>query len=148
MRKSPFEKSRAPYAWTDKVYCSVKTRMQSGDGMSVAEFLYPVIQAWDWWHLYSKQGVQIQIGGSDQFGNILAGMDAINFIRKNHYDPEIRHDEKRMSEEEGFLTRPMGFTIPLLTTASGEKLGKSAGNAVWLDQNMTSPFDLYQVWKS
>ena len=116
--------------------------MDSGDGLSFGEFSYPVLQAYDWWHMYHKfqlNGIQLQIGGSDQYGNILAGIEAINHIRKNHYNPEIRE------EKEGDLNKPMGFTVPLLTTSSGEKFGKSAGNAIWLDKDMTSPFDLYQV---
>ena len=118
---------------------SVKTRMENGDGMSFAEFAYPILQSWDWWHMYHTKRVQVQIGGSDQYGNIIAGIDAINYINKNHYDPIHRQ------VKEDFLMKPMGFTVPLLTTASGEKFGKSAGNAVWLDKDMTSAFDLYQV---
>ena len=118
--------------------------MESKTGMSVAEFLYPVIQAWDFWHLYSKKGVQIQIGGSDQFGNILAGIDAINYIRTNNNSGISRgNDSGNLAEE--LHKQPMGFTVPLLTTASGAKFGKTAGNAIWLDPDLTSPFDLYQV---
>ena len=118
---------------------SVRNKMEKGDGMSFAEFTYPLLQAWDWWHMYSTKGIQLQIGGSDQFGNIIAGMDAIKHVAKNHYNPLLRQ------EKEDPLMKPMGFTVPLLTTASGEKFGKSAGNAVWLDKQMTSTFDLYQV---
>ena len=107
--------------------------------MSFAEFTYPLLQAWDWWHMYSTKGIQMQIGGSDQFGNITAGIEAVDWIRKNHHDPEFRQIE------EDPLMKPVGFTTPLLTSASGEKLGKSAGNAVWLDKDSTSPYDLYQV---
>lgn len=116
--------------------------MESGDGLSFGEFSYPVLQAYDWWHMYNTfqmNGIQIQIGGSDQYGNIMAGIEAINYIRKNHYDPDVKRDRA------GDNNKPMGFTVPLLTTSSGEKFGKSAGNAVWLDKDMTSPFDLYQV---
>ena len=113
--------------------------MESGDGMSFAEFTYPLVQAWDWWYMYHTKGIQLQIGGSDQFGNIVTGIDAIKYIAKNHYDPLIRQ------EKDDDLSRPVGFTVPLLTTASGEKFGKSAGNAIWLDPEMTSSFDLYQV---
>ena len=118
--------------------------MESGDGLSFAEFTYPILQAFDWWHMYSTfqmNGIQLQIGGSDQYGNIMAGIDAVNHIRKTHYDPDIRQ------EQDVFLKKPMGFTVPLLTTSSGEKFGKSAGNAIWLDKDMTSPFDLYQVFQ-
>ncbi|KAL8938233.1 MAG: hypothetical protein Q9211_003299 [Gyalolechia sp. 1 TL-2023] len=122
---------------------TVRNKMENGDGLSFGEFSYPVLQAYDWWHMYNTfqmNGIQVQIGGSDQYGNIVAGIDAINHIRKNHYDPDVRRD--RAGED----NKPMGFTVPLLTTSSGEKFGKSAGNAVWLDKDMTSPFDLYQFF--
>lgn len=118
--------------------------MKSKEGMAFSEFSYPLLQSWDWWHLYSTKDIQLQVGGSDQFGNILAGIEAINHIRHNHYDPLIKQDEK-LKEREAFLKRPMGFTVPLLTTSSGAKFGKSEGNAIWLDREMTSGFDLYQV---
>lgn len=115
----------------------VKNKMEKGDGMSFAEFTYPLLQGWDWWHMYQSMGVQVQIGGSDQYGNIIAGMDAVRYIAQS------RHDGPREAlPEEG---APMGLTVPLLTTSSGEKFGKSAGNAIWLDRTMTSPFDLYGV---
>ena len=95
--------------------------------------------------MYSTKDIQVQVGGSDQFGNILAGIDAINYIRHTHYDPLVRQDEEKLKEREAFLKRPMGFTVPLLTTSSGAKFGKSEGNAIWLDSEMTSAFDLYQV---
>ena len=119
--------------------------MKQGEGMSFAEFSYPILQSWDWWYMYQTKDIQVQVGGSDQFGNILAGIDAINYVRLNHTNPDVRQVEKDMSEKEKFLKKPMGFTVPLLTTSSGEKFGKSAGNAVWLDAEMTSPFELYQV---
>ena len=81
----------------------------------------------------------MQIGGSDQFGNITAGIDAVNHICKTQIDPKIE------PARAGPLSKPVAFTVPLLETASGEKFGKSAGNAVWLDSNMTTPFELYQV---
>lgn len=113
--------------------------MESGDGMSLGEFFYPILQALDWWQMYKEIDIQVQIGGSDQFGNIIAGIDAINYMRKNHHDERIRQ------EDDFYMNRPMGFTVPLLTNGSGEKFGKSAGNAVWLDKEMTSAYDLYQV---
>ncbi|KAL8719031.1 MAG: hypothetical protein Q9225_003912 [Loekoesia sp. 1 TL-2023] len=122
---------------------TAKNKMESGDGLSFSEFSYPVLQAYDWWHMYHNfqlNGIQVQIGGSDQYGNILAGIEAIDYIRKNHYDPDVR-EEKDIE-----FNKPMGFTVPLLTTLSGEKFGKSAGNAIWLDKDMTSPFDLYQFF--
>jgi tyrosyl-tRNA synthetase len=111
--------------------------MENGSGMSMSEFSYPLFQAYDWWHLYGKYGVQLQVGGSDQYGNLCAGMDTISYMRKT-----------RLSEEHDVhdpLETPFGIATPLLTTASGEKFGKSAGNAVWLDKDMLNSFDLYQV---
>ncbi|KAL1301968.1 hypothetical protein AAFC00_002423 [Neodothiora populina] len=114
---------------------TVRNKMTKGDGMSFAEFTYPLLQAWDWWHMYKTDGVQLQIGGSDQYGNIVAGMDAIKYIKSS----QSEKDETDIDPMEA----PYGITTPLLTTSSGTKFGKSAGNAVWLNQNMTTPFDLY-----
>ena len=111
--------------------------MEKGDGMSFSEFTYPLLQGWDWWHMYQTMGVQVQIGGSDQYGNIIAGMDAVRYIAQSRYDGPA----ETLSQQ----SAPMGMTVPLLTTSSGEKFGKSAGNAIWLDHSMTSPFDLYGV---
>jgi hypothetical protein len=118
---------------------SVKLRMESGEGMALSEFSYPLFQAYDWWSMYRNQGIQLQIGGSDQYGNIIAGMGAVSHMRKIH-----RMDNGAQDEEDPRVAT-FGLTTPLLTTASGEKFGKSAGNAVWLDDQMLSSFDLYQV---
>lgn len=115
--------------------CRVKNRMTAkhDEGMSFAEFCYPVLQAWDWWHMYKTFDVQMQIGGSDQYGNILSGVDGIKYATKmDGVEPDA-------------LSAPLGFTVPLLTTSAGEKFGKSAGNAVWLDKEQTSVYDLYGV---
>ncbi|KAF1841877.1 tyrosyl-tRNA synthetase-like protein [Cucurbitaria berberidis CBS 394.84] len=119
---------------------SVKLRMESGEGMAISEFSYPLFQAYDWWSMYNKQGVQLQIGGSDQYGNICAGMDAVSHMRKIH-----RIDDEAEGDEDPRVAT-YGLTTPLLTTASGEKFGKSAGNAVWLDRQMLNSFDLYQYF--
>ncbi|TIA28677.1 tyrosyl-tRNA synthetase [Aureobasidium pullulans] len=111
---------------------TVKNKMAQGDGMSYAEFTYPLLQAYDWWHLY-QSGVQVQIGGSDQYGNIVAGIDLIKHLTPR---PSTSPETKQLSG-------PFGLTVPLLTTAAGAKFGKSAGNAIWLDKTMTSPFELY-----
>lgn len=111
--------------------------------MSFAEFSYPLVQAWDWWELY-KGGVQLQIGGADQFGNILAGAEAVKSIAKSDHPFQVELSRERKVGRQA-TNDPLGFTVPLLTTAAGEKFGKSAGNAVWLDETMTSPFELYQV---
>ncbi|KAI9838718.1 MAG: tyrosyl-tRNA synthetase [Sclerophora amabilis] len=119
---------------------TVRNRLEKGEGMSFAEFTYPIIQAWDWWYIYETKRVQIQIGGSDQFGNIVAGVDALKTIKKTHPDPRSRE------EKEDPLMTPYGLTVPLLTNASGEKFGKTMGNAIWLDPEMTSSFELYQFF--
>ncbi|KAF2641682.1 tyrosyl-tRNA synthetase-like protein [Massarina eburnea CBS 473.64] len=117
---------------------SVRMRMESGDGMAMSEFCYPLFQAYDWWSMYRAEGVQLQLGGSDQYGNLCAGMDAVNHMRKIHsFDGRVKDDP---------MSAIFGLTTPLLTTASGEKFGKSAGNAVWLDKQMLNSFDLYQYF--
>lgn len=104
--------------------------------MSWAEFSYPLMQAWDWWHMFVSKGISVQIGGSDQYGNITAGIEAVKYVTKTHPNPDLHSQASRMPA-------PFGFTTPLLTTSSGAKFGKSAGNAVWLDGEKTSIFDLY-----
>src|SRR5947207_3014992 len=99
--------------------------MSRGEGMSFSEFCYPIMQAWDWWYLF-EHGTQVQVGGSDQFGNILFGIDLIKQIIKN------RDGKTAESSGDTELNKPMGFTTPLLTNSAGEKIAKSAGNAVWL----------------
>ncbi|KAE8443522.1 hypothetical protein EG329_001762 [Mollisiaceae sp. DMI_Dod_QoI] len=118
---------------------TVKNKMSKGDGMSFAEFSYPIMQAWDWWYMFHTKGIQMQIGGSDQFGNITAGIDAVKYISTHHPDPIVRN-------EAGAVGEPFGFTVPLLTTSSGQKFGKSAGNAIWLDIEQTSAFELYKYF--
>lgn len=83
--------------------------------------------------MFRDHDVSMQIGGSDQYGNILSGVDGIKYALKIQED--VKED----------LPVPLGFTVPLLTTPSGEKFGKSAGNAIWLDKGLTSVFDLYGV---
>ena len=113
-------------------------RMENGEGMSFSEFSYPLFQAYDWWWMYNKHGVQLQLGGSDQYGNFCAGMDAVSYMRKTRGD-------QRVGAEDDIANATFGLATPLLTTASGEKFGKSAGNAVWLDKDMMDSFHLYQV---
>src|SRR5699024_10046877 len=96
-------------------------------GISFTEFSYQIIQSIDFLHLYREEGVQLQVGGSDQWGNITAGLD---LIRK-----------KEGSEAEAY-----GLTIPLLLKADGTKFGKTADGAVWLDPEKTTPYEFYQFW--
>ncbi len=112
---------------------SVQARLSSQQGISFTEFTYQLLQAYDFYHLHKSVSCTIQIGGSDQWGNILAGIDLINRV-----DPTVAEDGTH--EEKVF-----GVTTPLLTTASGAKFGKSAGNAVALESSITSVFDFYQV---
>ena len=104
---------------------SVKLRLED-TGLSFLEFSYSLLQAYDFLHLYKEHGCVLQVGGSDQWGNIVAGIELIR---------------RRKGSE------TWGFTCPLVTTASGEKMSKSqAGGAVWLDPALTSPYDYYQFW--
>ncbi|KAJ4483383.1 hypothetical protein J3R30DRAFT_3283961 [Lentinula aciculospora] len=110
---------------------SVKIRLESSAGISFTEFTYQLLQAYDFYHLHSAFGCTVQIGGSDQWGNIVAGLEFINRLNPS----------KSSQDQKAF-----GITTPLLTTASGEKFGKSAGNAIWLDPQLTSVFDFYQYF--
>lgn len=104
---------------------SVASRLETG--ISFTEFSYTLIQAIDFNHLYDNYNCRVQIGGSDQWGNITSGLEV---IRKTH----------------GEEAKAYGITIPLVTKADGTKFGKSAGGAVWLDAAKTSPYEFYQFW--
>ncbi|WP_186670006.1 tyrosine--tRNA ligase [Sporosarcina sp. BP05] len=104
---------------------NVASRLDSG--ISFTEFSYMLIQGIDFNHLFNNYGCRVQIGGSDQWGNITTGLEV---IRKTH-------------EEE---VKAFGITIPLVTKADGTKFGKSAGGSVWLDAEKTSPYEFYQFW--
>ncbi|CEQ41301.1 SPOSA6832_03000, partial [Sporobolomyces salmonicolor] len=115
---------------------SVKSRLDSSSGLSFTEFSYQLLQAYDFLTLHRQHNCTIQLGGSDQLGNIVSGID---MIRRSKFGVDAIEAGKE--DDPAF-----GVTFPLLTTAAGEKFGKSAGNAVWLDPGMTSPFDLYQFF--
>ncbi|SDH73319.1 tyrosine--tRNA ligase [Alteribacillus bidgolensis] len=106
---------------------SVESRIQSG--ISFTEFSYQILQSLDFYHLNKEKGCQLQIGGSDQWGNITAGLELIRRIKGG---------------EEGEQPDAYGFTIPLVTKADGTKFGKTEGGAVWLDPDKTSPYEFYQ----
>ena len=112
----------------------MRARLSSQQGISFTEFTYQLLQAYDFYHLNKHFNCTIQVGGSDQWGNIVAGIELIGKL-----SPSPTAGEESASEG------AFGITTPLLTTPSGEKFGKSAGNAVWLDENLTSVFDFYQV---
>ena len=101
-----------------------KSRINNGSGLSFAEFTYTLLQGYDFWHLYKNKGVSLQIGGSDQWGNLLSG---VNLIRKKE------------GAEVFAMTAPL-----LINRATGRKFGKSEGGALWLDSSKTSPFKMYQ----
>lgn len=105
---------------------SVRTRLEERDqGISYTEFSYMLLQAYDFLHLYRHHNCTIQMGGSDQWGNILSGKELIRRIDGG---------------------RGEGITLPLLTTSTGRKFGKTEEGAVWLDAGRTSPYQMYQYW--
>ena len=104
---------------------SYKIRLDSEDGLTFIEFNYMVLQAYDFLELFKNYDCRIQMGGSDQWGNIVAGVELI----------------RRVNQGSAF-----GITFPLITTSSGEKMGKTAKGAVWLDAEQTSSYDYYQYW--
>ncbi|TWT72990.1 tyrosine--tRNA ligase [Allorhodopirellula solitaria] len=104
---------------------SVRSRINSDAGLSYTEFSYMLLQAYDFVHLSREHGCRIQAGGSDQWGNITAGIDL----------------GRRMTGEQLF-----GLTAPLLTTSDGKKMGKTERGAIWLDAERTSPYAFYQYW--
>jgi tyrosyl-tRNA synthetase len=103
---------------------SVSTRLEAG-GISYTEFSYQVLQSYDFLELYRRNNCTLQLGGSDQWGNIVAGLDLIRRV------------------EQGSAH---ALTVPLLTKADGTKFGKTAGGSVWLDPEMTSPYAFFQYW--
>lgn len=105
---------------------SVRVRLEDREhGISYTEFSYMLLQAYDFLHLYDSYQCKLQVGGSDQWGNILSGMDLIR---------RLRNDET------------FGLTWPLVTKPDGTKFGKTESGAVWLDPNRTSPYKFYQFW--
>ncbi|WP_265447012.1 tyrosine--tRNA ligase [Flexivirga meconopsidis] len=104
---------------------AVSRRLNSDQGISYTEFSYQILQGLDYLHLYRDEGVTLQLGGSDQWGNLLAGVDLIH-------------------SAEGVSVHAM--TTPLITDASGRKYGKSEGNALWLNRDLMSPYAFYQFW--
>ncbi|MEH7886010.1 tyrosine--tRNA ligase [Bacillus sp. JJ1609] len=104
---------------------TIASRLETG--ISFTEFTYTILQAMDFFHLYEKHSCKLQIGGSDQWGNITTGLELI----------------RKMSSEG---SKAFGLTIPLVTKADGTKFGKSESGTVWLDSEKTSPYEFYQFW--
>lgn len=103
-----------------------KARIDNGKGLSFAEFTYTLLQGYDFWYLFKHHGVNLQIGGSDQWGNLLSGVELIR---------------KKEGAEVHAMTAPL-----LINKSTGRKFGKSEGGAVWLDENKTSVYKFYQFW--
>ena len=106
---------------------SVKSKLTENNSLSFLEFNYMILQAYDFLEFFSKKGCRIQFGGQDQWGNIVCGVELI---------------KKKLGEE------VFGFTVPLLTTADGKKMGKTANGAVWLHKKMCSEYDFWQYWRN
>jgi len=106
---------------------SVKLRLDREQSLSFVEFNYMIFQAYDFYELFVRENCILQIGGSDQWGNIVNGVELI----------------RRTKAKESF-----GLTTPLLTNANGEKMGKTADGAVWLDEKLLSPYDYWQFWRN
>lgn len=105
---------------------AIATRLGSEEGISYTEFAYPLLQAYDYLTLHKMYGCDVQVGGSDQWGNIVAGVDLVRRVEQHTV---------------------YAFTVPLvIDKATGKKFGKSEGNAVWLDAEKTSPYEFYQFW--
>jgi len=104
---------------------SVKRRLEDGNGLSFTEFSYQLIQGYDFYHLWKNENCSIQLGGSDQWGNIVTGTELI----------------RRMGGGSAYA-----LTVPLITKADGTKFGKTEGGSVWLDPEKTSPYSFYQFW--
>jgi len=106
---------------------SVKSRLDREQSLSFLEFNYMILQAYDFLEIHRRHGCLLQMGGSDQWGNIVNGID----LTRRVLDAQI-----------------FGLTTPLLTTSDGRKMGKSAGGAVWLDAGMLSPYEFWQFWRN
>ena len=106
---------------------SVKERLKREQSLSFLEFNYMILQSYDFLHLNKNENCELQIGGSDQWGNIVLGMEIISKINKKD---------------------AFGLTTPLLTSSTGKKMGKTEQGAVWIDQNKYSSYDFYQYWRN
>ena len=104
---------------------SYKMRLEAEEGLNFIEFNYMLLQAYDFLKLFDKYGCRLQLGGSDQWGNIVAGIDLVR---------RVRHETT------------YGIILPLITNSNGEKMGKTAKGAVWLDSSRTTPYEFYQYW--
>jgi len=116
---------------------SVKLRLQKEDHMSLLEFNYMVMQAYDFYYLYKKYGCLLQLCGGDQWGNVIAGVE---FTRRINY--------AKGDVEQGKSVEVFGLSTELLLDANGKKIGKSEGNALWVDGDLLDPFDYFQYFRN
>lgn len=121
----PFLRDIGCHFSVNRMLASESCRLRLEKGLSFIEFNYALLQAYDFLHLYRTENCVLQMGGSDQWGNIVAGVDLIRRV------------------EQGTV---YGMTFPLIITGSGEKMGKTAQGAVWLDRDRTRPYEYYQYW--
>ncbi len=138
---------------------SVKTRLEREQPLSFLEFNYMILQAYDFYELNKNYECRLQIGGSDQWGNIVNGVELTRRIAtvqmfKNANKPEIEPDWERAHSQKARIFdnnihfNSFGLTSPLLTTADGKKMGKTSDGAIWLDETMLSPFDYFQYFRN
>ena len=121
---------------------SVKLRLERDHHLSFLEFNYMIMQAYDFVELHHKYGCRVQMGGSDQWGNILMGID-LGKVKTADIDHGFGKPEITYADAKKF-----GITSPLVTTSSGAKMGKTAAGAVWLNTDLMSPYDYWQFWRN
>jgi tyrosyl-tRNA synthetase len=133
---------------------SVKLRLDRSQPLSFLEFNYMILQAYDFYELNKNMGCVLQIGGSDQWGNIVNGVDLTRRVASENLVNEVQKTGKQVafiSPEVGISAinaSVFGLTTPLLTTSDGKKMGKTANGAVWLDAQMLNPFDYFQYFRN
>ena len=125
LRYIPFLRDIGCHFSVNRMLATESCRRRLETGLNFIEFNYSLLQAYDYLHLYRTENCVLQMGGSDQWGNIVAGIDLIRRVERSTVH---------------------GMTFPLITASSGDKMGKTAGGAVWLDPELTSPYDYYQFW--
>jgi len=121
----PFLRDIGRHFSVNRMLASESCRLRLETGLSFIEFNYCLLQAYDFLHLHESENCVLQMGGSDQWGNIVAGVDLIRRVKQG-----TAH----------------GITFPLITTTSGDKMGKTAAGAIWLDPDRTTPYEYYQFW--
>jgi tyrosyl-tRNA synthetase len=116
---------------------SVRLRLEKEEHMSFLEFNYMILQAYDFYHLYREYGCQLQLCGADQWGNVVAGVELTRRLQFTKHGNE--YDQKM---------GVFGLSTPLLLDTNGKKLGKSEGNALWVNEELLSPFDYFQYFRN